>query len=359
MNRSELKKLQSIKEYPSVSILMPTHRHFPENQQDPIRLKNLVKRAETRLLGEFSKHEVKILTDNIYAIIEGIDFNYLLDGLAVFANKKYSGKFLLPFPVKERMTVDTTFLTRDLVFAMNRTQPYYVLVLGDKASQVYLGVRDSVSEVKSENFPVVNKFRQMLDEADTKHTNDRLEDNIEKARNYFRDVDKEFKKLNIDSYPVALAGVEGNIRIFKNVSTGMEILAAVKGSYDKSSASELAKHIWPEVKKGMADNRKQVLKKFEESIGMKRAATGIDEVWKTANEGRGEILIVETNYHYSARLNNSGLQLIPADSSNGPEVMDDAVDEVIETVINKGGKVYFVDNEGLKQFDRISMILRY
>ena len=57
MKRSELKKIQSIKEYPSVSILMPTHRSFPENQQDPIRLKNLAKRAETRLLAEFSRQD--------------------------------------------------------------------------------------------------------------------------------------------------------------------------------------------------------------------------------------------------------------------------------------------------------------
>ena len=218
MNRDELIQLQSIKEYPSVSILMPTHRSFSENQQDSIRLKNLAKQAEARLLAEFPKSEVKIITDKINSIIEEIDINYLMDGLAIFANKQYSGKFMLQFPVKERVTVDTTFLTRDLVFAMNRTQPYYVLVLGDKSSQVYSGVRDSLTEVKHEGFPVINRFRQMLDEADTKHTNDRLEDNIEKARNYFREVDREFKKLNTGSYPLALAGVEGNIRIFKEVN---------------------------------------------------------------------------------------------------------------------------------------------
>jgi hypothetical protein len=359
MKRNELKKLQSIKEYPSVSILMPTHRSFPENRQDPIRLKNLAKRAETRLAAEFSRQEVKGITDKINQIIEEIDINYLMDGLAVFANKKYSGKFMLQFPVRERVTVDNTFLTRDLVFAMNRTQLYYVLVLGDKVTQIYSGLRDNLAEEKSEGFPVINKFRQMLDEADTKHTNDRLEDNIEKARNYFREVDKQFRKLNVDLHPVALAGVEGNIRIFREVSTGNEVLASLKGSYDKSSPSELAKLIWPEVKKGLADKRKHVLKQLDESIGMKRAATGIDEVWKTANEGRGEILIVETNYHYSAKLNDAGLQLIAAEPSNSPEVMDDAVDELIETVINKGGKVYFVENGVLEKYDRIAMILRY
>jgi len=359
MNRSELKHLQSIKEYPSVSILMPTHRHFPENQQDPIRLKNLAKRAETRLLAEFSKPEVKIITGKINEIIEGIDLNHLQDGLAVFANKEYSGKFLFQFPVKERVAVDNTFLTRDLVFALNRAQPYYVLVLGDKAAQIFSGVRDNLSECKTEDFPVFNKFRQMLDEAETTHTNDRLVNNIEKTRNYLREVDKEFKKINTDLYPLAIAGVEENISVFKDVRNNNNIIAALKGSYDKTSVSELGKLIWAEVKKGFAEKRKQVLKQLDEAVGYKKAAMGIDEVWKTANEGRGVVLIVETNYQYPAKLDEIGMQLVPVEPDNGPDIMDDAVDEVIEIVLNKGGKVYFVENGVLSRFNGIAMILRY
>ena len=35
--------------YPAVSLLMPTHRTPPENQQDPIRLRNLLAEAKRRL----------------------------------------------------------------------------------------------------------------------------------------------------------------------------------------------------------------------------------------------------------------------------------------------------------------------
>lgn len=359
MKRDDIKYLQSIKEYPSVSILMPTHRHYPENQQDPIRLKNLAKRAETRLLAEFSKPEVKAIMGKINKIIDEIDMKHLQDGLAVFANKEYSGKFLFQFPVKERVAVDNTFLTRDLIFAINRTRPYFVLVLGDKAAHVYYGVRDSLAEIKNEVFPVINKFRQMLDEADSTHTNDRLEDNIEKARNYFREVEKEFKKLNVDSYPLAVAGVDENIRIFKDISSSIEIIAALKGSFDKTSETELAGHIWQEVKKGFAEKREMVLKQLDEAIGSKKAATGIDDVWKTANEGRGETLIVEKNYQYPAKLDDSGMQLVSAENFAGQDVMDDAIDEVMEIVLKKGGKVYFVDNDKLSRFNRIALILRY
>ena len=37
---------------------MPTHRSFPDNKQDPITLKNLVKQTEERLLAQMDKREV-------------------------------------------------------------------------------------------------------------------------------------------------------------------------------------------------------------------------------------------------------------------------------------------------------------
>jgi hypothetical protein len=58
MNRSDLRQLQGVNEYPSLSILLPTHRTAPDNQQDPIRVKNLVAEAKNRLLGEFSQREI-------------------------------------------------------------------------------------------------------------------------------------------------------------------------------------------------------------------------------------------------------------------------------------------------------------
>jgi hypothetical protein len=40
-------------------------------------------------------------------------------------------------------------------------------------------------------------------------------------------------------------------------------------------------------------------------------------------------------------------------------VIDDAVDEVIEEVMAKGGSVVFVDDGALEQHQRIAFILRY
>ncbi|MEX0782152.1 MAG: hypothetical protein WD557_05840 [Dehalococcoidia bacterium] len=45
MRRADVRDLIRQEAYPSVSILMPSHRTHPQNRQDPIRFKNLVDEA--------------------------------------------------------------------------------------------------------------------------------------------------------------------------------------------------------------------------------------------------------------------------------------------------------------------------
>ena len=68
---------------------------------------------------------------------------------------------------------------------------------------------------------------------------------------------------------------------------------------------------------------------------------------------------MEEDFHYPARLDATGRLLIPAEDVTAPDVIDDAVDEIIETVLNKQGQVVFMENGQLKDYQRIALILRY
>lgn len=69
--------------------------------------------------------------------------------------------------------------------------------------------------------------------------------------------------------------------------------------------------------------------------------------------------LVEEDFHYPATVDASGMHLTPADDPTAAGVMDDAVDEIIETVLSKGGRVVFMDNGQLAEHQRIALILRY
>jgi hypothetical protein len=156
LSRSELNSLKARREYPSVSILAPTHRTAPSNKQDPIRVKNLVRKAINRLHGEFSKRDVAAVVKNLQQLVREVDWEHTLDGLALFARREQSAAVNLPFRVKPRAVIDETFATRDLVYAFNRAPPYRVLVLSQK-STLYDGWTHVLDEHKARPFPMVHR----------------------------------------------------------------------------------------------------------------------------------------------------------------------------------------------------------
>src|SRR5215831_10941872 len=129
--RSELKQLQGRRDYPSLSLLAPTHRTHPANMKDRIVVKNLVAQGLDRLQREFKKREAG-LVQNLKALVGRVDWQHSLEGLALFASRNVATAVQLPFRPKARVVIDETFATRDLVYSLNRSPRYRVLVLTEK-----------------------------------------------------------------------------------------------------------------------------------------------------------------------------------------------------------------------------------
>jgi hypothetical protein len=84
LTQSAVRALMHPHASPCISIYQPTHRHRPDNQQDPIRFKNLLRTVEASLRRRYAGTEellapVQALTGN------AAFWNRALDGLAVLA----------------------------------------------------------------------------------------------------------------------------------------------------------------------------------------------------------------------------------------------------------------------------------
>ncbi|MGZ9143096.1 MAG: hypothetical protein ACXW4O_12250, partial [Candidatus Binatia bacterium] len=53
-----------------LSLYQPTHRHHPDNQQDPIRYKNLLKELEGSLRKAYGTRDVRPLLEPFQALAE-------------------------------------------------------------------------------------------------------------------------------------------------------------------------------------------------------------------------------------------------------------------------------------------------
>jgi hypothetical protein len=85
LTRELLTDLLAASEPPCLSLYLPTHRHHPENQQDPIRYRTLVKELEQSLLHKYAAPAAAALLAPFEALTGDSEFwNHTLDGLAVF-----------------------------------------------------------------------------------------------------------------------------------------------------------------------------------------------------------------------------------------------------------------------------------
>lgn len=361
MNRADLQRLQSIHGYPAVSIFAPTHRASPANRQDPIRVKNLVKQAAERLQKEFTKREAGPLLQRLERLAAGIDYRATLDGLAIFVSRTFAQAFLLPFAVKERVVVDATFATRDLVFALNRSPRYRLLLLSEKTTRLFSGVGETLSEYALPPFPITDSEPKRSEAGRGNFTIEKTAYHDERHRHFFHQVDVALTGvLAKEALPVIVVGGQRPLAFFQEVShLKNHVVGSLTGAYEKTAPHALGKLVWPLVEQYLEGRRDEAKKELDAAIHAKKYVSGIQEAWTSAHEGRGNLLLVEQGFYYPAKLDGSGRELVPASDATAPGVMDDAVDEVIEAVLAKGGRVVFLRDGALAEHGRMALTLRY
>jgi hypothetical protein len=360
LSRTELSALQAHREYPSVTILLPTHRSAPANRQDRIRARGLVREATDRLHGEFSRREVSAVAANLQSLLKQVDWEHTLDGLALFASRGHASAATLPFRVRARAVVDATFATRDLVFTLNRAPRYRVLVLDEKATRLYDASTAVLDEHTAKPFPLVHTGPGGRGRLPGGRGVDASAVRDKAHAAFFRTVDGAVARLQeTERLPIVVAGVERHLASFRAVTRQPEAIAGLlAGSHGGTPPAALGKLAWPVLQAGATLRRTQALVRLDEAVAARRYASGIDQVWRAAFEKRCETLLVEAGFEHPADVSAEGDRLQPY-SGRGPAALDDAVDEVIERTLAGGGEVFFYGEGTLGRHQRIAAVLRY
>src|SRR5215468_3217306 len=358
--RSELKRLQGQRDYPSLSLLAPTHRTHPANRNDRIVVKNLAAEGLDRLQGEFKKREVAGLVQNLKRLVDRVDWTHALEGLALFASRDVATAVQLPFRPRARVVIDETFATRDLVYSLNRSPRYRVLVLTEKPTRLFDAVTHVLTEYRAKPFPMVHKGPGGASRLPGGQGINRSAVRDESHRQFFRKVDDALASIQKEDHvPVVVVGVDRYLAFYQEVTKDPDaIVGVVAGSHDDPNPTALGKLVWPVFKLGATLRRTRALARLNQAVSVNRHASGIDQVWRAAFEKRCQTLLVETGFEHPADVAPQGDHLLPY-SGRGAAALDDAVDEVIERVIADGGDVFFYDPGVLDLHQRIAAVLRY
>src|SRR5262249_13371801 len=280
--------------------------------------------------------------------------------LALFASRDVATAIQLPVRVKARVVIDKTFATKDLVFALNRSPRYRVLVLTEKPTRLFEAMTNVLTEFTGKPFPMSHKGPGGASRLPGGQGINRSAVRDESHRQFFRKVDEALASIQKEDHlPVVVVGVDRYLAFYQEVTKDPDaIVGVVAGSHDDPNPAALGKLVWPVFKSGATLKRTRALARLHEAVSGHRHASGIDQVWRAAFEKRCQILLVETGFEHPADLAPEGDRLLPY-SGRGPAALDDAVDEVIEQVIADGGEVFFYDPGVLDLHQRIAAVLRY
>ncbi|MGK5629050.1 hypothetical protein [Streptomyces sp. URMC 123] len=364
-----LEDLRRPRPYPAVSLLMPTHRLPQERDQDRIRLRNLVAEGKKRIaavpgLSRVDRIDLEERLDRTGAELE---LEHAEDGLLVLAapGETHVWELTSPVEVPEQVMLAGTFLTRNLVAARLHTSPYWVLVLAEEVTRLWSGAGDRLTPVEDYGFPVEPEIPDHRDALPGPNFgNQPSKPREERLRQYARGVDATLGKvLAAERRPVFVVGASGAIARFEDVSENAKDIAGrlEKVGLDKASPHVLAEELRPVIAEHTATRTREAMDRLDAARGQKLVASGIDEVWEVAREGRGAMLLVEQHLRVAARVDDGHLDLARADGERGaaPDVAEDVVDQVVERVLDAGGEVQFVPDGTLEGDGRIALILRY
>src|SRR5215216_158901 len=150
LRRSDLRQLVETNGEWHVSIYLPTHRAGNDQQQDPIRLKNLLAQAEKKLLDYgVRRPDVEEMLSPAEDLLVNRDFwQNPSDGRVIFISRDTSRIFRLPTRFEEVVVVGKSFYVQPLLPLLNGNGNFYILALSLNHPRLFQASKDNINEVE-------------------------------------------------------------------------------------------------------------------------------------------------------------------------------------------------------------------
>lgn len=374
----DLRELVEAPPGPSVSIYMPSHRAGPETRQDPIRLKNMLGRAEERLLGEgLRRPDAREILDPAQALLEDDEFwQHQGDGLALFLSKDHGRVFRLPLAFDETLVTADRYHVKPLIPLLAGDGRFLILAVSQKEIRLLQATRQVIQEVELEDVP--DSLREVAVHREMSFLNYHVgsgfssggrqsavfhghgeQTDEELIRKYLRSIDQGIRaSIDDERSPLVLAGVRYLLDTYRGVSDYPAILPdVVQGNPDELSNEELHAQARPIVEARLRQRVEEAVGRFEEQAGTGLAVSGVDEVVPAAAHGRVEVLWVALGVQRWGAFDEETATVEVRDQPRPGD--EDLLDRAAADALLSRGTIYAVDPGAVPGDAPIAALLRY
>ena len=317
---------------PCISLYQPTHRHHPDNQQDPIRFRNLVTEVETSLRQKYGNREIRPLLEPFRALEEDREFwNHTLDGLAVFGSPDSFRAYQLQRTVPELAVVADSLHVKPIVRFVQSADRYQVLCLSRQEAKLYEGNRDALDPIDlADGIPRTNA-ETLGDERDSNDVR------------FFRAVDRGVLDHHSrpSGLPLILVAMTENLEHFRRVSNNPLLMSdGVRFDPWSLSPDRLREEVWHVVQPHYLQRLAGLVENFQEARAKQLASGDLSDIAQAAVANRVGTLLVDADRQEPGTLDPTSGR-INFDDLSQPRV-DDLLDDLAELVLTKGGEVVVV-----------------
>lgn len=355
--KEQIKKLAVEKASPCITISLNTHRTHPDSLMDEIKLKNLLREAENRIVQDYKKRDVVPLLDKIKEVENEINRKLLLDSLHIFLSNNTKEIVKLSVSTRDDIVyMDDHFHVNPLIKAYNRIEEYYILLLSQGGVYLYKALNDIVEEeIENENFPFDETpyYVEPERKGDSKYSDDLVKE-------FFNKVDKALVKLyNQTELETIVVCTEDNYSRFMQVADKPQMyIAHAFVDYNNIASHHVAKQAWEKIQTIQREKRTHAIEEVKDAVSQSNVLTDLNEIYQAAIDGKADLLIANEDFVQPVKMINKRTFEFTNDV-NDIDTIDDITSVIAWDVISKGGRVVFTKQEELLELGNIVLKTRY
>ncbi len=382
LNPNDLQSLIGVTGNRCISLYMPTHRFGSEQQEDPIRLKNLLAEAEAKLTVQgIRRPQIQKLMRPAEELLWNSDFwRYQSEGLAVFLSTDFSRIYRLPVAFEELLVIANNFHIKPLLSLFNKDGRFYILALSLNKIRLFSATRDSISEIAL-SIPTAMRDFLWMDEPERQlqfhstsnasggakgqsvvfHGQGIGEQDKTNILRFFQFFNQKLSPLLEDkTIPMLLAGVDYLLPIYEEANIYPNLLKGrLIGNPEKENIKELHGDAWQIVEPTFEENQRRAVEKFEQLKGQQSnlVTSDLKTAVQAAKFGRVETLFVPLGVQKWGRYDVENNKVILEDepTSENEDLLDFAA---AQTILNSG-QVFAVQPDELPGNGDLAAFLRY
>lgn len=319
------KVLEAVHYRPAVSIVLPFNPKMTAKEELSASLKSACELVEKSLLKQYPPELALLLLQRLKNIFQQLNYSTHKRSIAIFLSPVFEKQLYLDMDVVPKVIIDESFEIRDLINCKKISRQFLVLLFQPQQMHILLGEPGKQTRILSTHIEYSNEAA--LKQADLT-------------------LGQLIRAYNL---PTFILGKSTILETFRSLTINSDsIIDFIPFSGSERDSPDIEKKLKPYFDQWANWQQQRALLHLSAAETTQRLTIGMSEVWKEAMHHNGKLLVVERDFYFD------GFQ-----PHNPYSYIKDAVDDIIEKVLEAGGEVEFVEPGKLTDFGKIALIRFY